>query len=192
MTGNIPGLPEWGTVSNIEASRYDAATAYITVDLHQVDNRDPFVYKTTDYGKTWTSIVNGIPHSMLSYAHCIREDRVRQGLLFLGTENAMYVSFDDGGHWQPLQSNLPHAPAYWIAIQPHFHDLVLATYGRGFWIMDDITPLEQMTAQMLESDATLFAPRDAYRFRNATQSEGMQNDPTVGRIRPMALPSITF
>ena len=184
VTANIPGMPEWGTVSNIEASRYDAGTAYITVDAHQVNNRDPFVYKTADYGKTWTLIVNGIPHGMLSYAHCVREDPVRQGLLFLGTENAIYVSFDDGQNWQPLQSNLPHAPVYWIAIQPHFHDLVLATYGRGFWIMDDITPLEQMAAPALSSDVHLFAPRDAWRFRNATQPESMPNDPTVGQNPP--------
>ena len=185
VTANIPHLPEWGTVSNIEASRYDTGTAYITVDLHQVNNRDPFVYKTNDYGKTWTKITNGIPPSMLSYAHCIREDPVRKGLLFLGTENAVYVSFDDGQNWQPLQSNLPHAPAKWIAMQEHFHDLVLATYGRGFWILDDITPLEQMTAQTLASDAYLFVPRGAYRFRNTVQQESeLQDDPTVGHNPP--------
>jgi photosystem II stability/assembly factor-like uncharacterized protein len=184
VTANIPGLPEWGTVSNIEASRYDAGTAYITVDLHQVNNRDPFIYKTSDYGKTWTSITNGIPHSMLSYAHCIREDPVRRGLLFVGTENALYVSFNDGQSWQPLQGNLPHAPVYWIAIQEHFHDLVLATYGRGFWILDDITSLEHMTPQALDAGAYLFPPRDAYRFRTATQPESMPNDPTAGQNPP--------
>ena len=88
VTKNIPNLPPWGTVGNIEPSRYDAGTAYLTVDLHQVNNRDPFVYKTTDYGRTWRAITNGIPRSMLSYAHCIREDPVRRGLLYLGTENA--------------------------------------------------------------------------------------------------------
>ena len=184
VTANIAGLPEWGTVSNIEASNFDAGTAYITVDFHQVNNRDPFVYKTTDYGKTWTKIVNGISASMLSYAHCVREDPARRGLLFLGTENAIYVSFNDGGNWQPLQSNLPHAPVYWIAIQPNFHDLVLATYGRGFWILDDITPLERMTPEVLSSDAYLFPPRDAYRFRNATQPDTMPNDPTAGQNPP--------
>jgi hypothetical protein len=184
VTANLPGMPEWGTVSNIEASRYDAATAYLTVDGHQVNNRDPFVYKTADYGKTWKLITNGIPHSMLSYAHCVREDPVRQGLLFLGTENAAYVSFNDGANWQPLQSNLPHAPVYWIAVQEHIHDLVIATYGRGFWILDDITPLEQMTPQMGNATATLLPPRDAYRFRNATQPEAMPNDPTVGQNPP--------
>ena len=184
VTANIQGLPEWGTVSNIEASSFDAGTAYITVDFHQVNNRDPFVYKTADYGKTWTKIVNGIPPSMLSYAHCIREDPARRGLLFLGTENAIYVSFNDGANWQPLQSNLPHVPVYWIALQPHFHDLVLATYGRGFWILDDITPLERMTPEVLSSDAYLFPPRDAYRFRNATQPDTMPNDLTAGQNPP--------
>ena len=106
-----------------------------------MNNRDPFVYKTTDYGKTWKPITNGIPQSMLSYAHCVREDPVRRGLLYLGTENGIYVSFDDGENWQPLQTNMPHAPVYWITVQEHFNDLVIATYGRGFWIMDDITPL---------------------------------------------------
>jgi photosystem II stability/assembly factor-like uncharacterized protein len=184
LTGNIHGFPEWGTVSNIEASHYDAGTAYLTVDGHQINNRDPFIFRTKDFGQTWTSIANGIPHSMLSYAHCVREDPVRPGLLFAGTENALYVSFNDGDNWQPLQSNLPHAPVYWLAIQPHFHDLVVATYGRGFWILDNITALENMSAQTAQSDAYLFPPRDTYRFRTATQAEAMPNDPTVGNNPP--------
>src|SRR5438067_960356 len=184
LTKNIPNLPEWGTFSNIEASRYDAATAYVTVDFHQVNNRDPFVYKTNDYGKTWTLITNGIPHSMLSYAHCIREDPVRKGLLYLGTENALYISFDDGRNWQPLQSGLPHAPAYWMTVQERFHDLVVATYGRGFWILDDITPLEQLTPQVSAANAYLFAPRDAYRFRNTSQPVSVNYDPAAGQNLP--------
>lgn len=184
VTANIPNLPEWGTVSNIEASRYQAGKAYITVDFHQVNDRDPFVYKTTDYGKTWTQITNGIPHGMLSYAHCVREDPVRPGLLYLGTENALYVSFDDGDNWQPLQSGLPHAPVYWITVQERFHDLALATYGRGFWIMDDLTPLEQMTPEIRDSDAHLFAPRDAYRFRNISEPASVSYDPTTGHNPP--------
>lgn len=184
VTANIPNLPEWGTVSNIEASRYDAGKAYITVDFHQMNNRDPFVYKTSDYGKTWTQITNGIPHSPLSYAHCLREDPVRKGLLYLGTENALYVSFDDGGNWQPLQPGLPHAPVYWITVQQRFHDLVLATYGRGFWILDDLTPLEQATPEVLSSDAHLFAPRDVYRFRNVSEPAAVTYDPTAGHNPP--------
>jgi photosystem II stability/assembly factor-like uncharacterized protein len=184
VTRNIPNLPPWGTVSNIEPSRYDAGAAYITVDFHQVNNRDPFVYKTSDYGKTWKAITNGIPRSMLSYAHCVREDPVRRGLLYLGTENALYVSFDDGENWHPLQSNLPHAPVYWIAIQEHFNDLVVATYGRGFWILDDLTPLQQMTNSVIAANAHLFAPRPAYRFRNTSVPFSQTDDPTAGQNPP--------
>jgi photosystem II stability/assembly factor-like uncharacterized protein len=184
VTKSIPNMLDWGTVSNIEASRYDAGTAYLTVDGHQVNNRDPYVYKTADYGKSWTAITNGIPHSMLSYAHCIREDPVRKGMLYLGTENALYVSFDDGKNWQPLQTGLPRAPVYWIAVQERFHDLALATYGRGFWILDDLTPLQQVTQEILASNAHLFAPRDAYRFHSVSQPAAVSYDPTAGHNPP--------
>ena len=180
VTKNIPGLPPMGTVGNIEASRYDAGTAYISVDLHQVDNRDPFVYKTTDYGRTWKAITNGIPRSMLSYAHCVREDPVRRGLLYLGTENALYVSFDDGENWQPLQAGLPAAPVYWITFAEHMNDLVIATYGRGFWVLDDLSALQQLTPEVSSAAAHLFAPRPAYRFRNITNNYSLPDDPTVG------------
>jgi len=180
VTKNIPNLPPWGTVGNIEPSRFDAGTAYLTVDLHQVNNRDPFVYRTTDHGKTWKAITNGIPRSMLSYAHCVREDPVRRGLLYLGTENALYVSFDDGENWQALQSGLPAAPVYWLTFAEHMNDLVIATYGRGFWILDDLSPLQQLTPQVVSSDAHLFAPRPAYRFREITNNYAMPNDATSG------------
>ena len=180
VTANLPGLPPWGSVRCIAPSRYDAATAYLTVDFHQMNNRDPFVYKTTDYGRTFRAIIEGIPRSMLSYVHWIYEDPVRRGLLYLGTENAIYVSFDDGERWQPLQNDLPHAPVYGITVQPHFNDLVIATYGRGFWIMDDITPLQQLTPQVLGSDVHLFPPRPAYRFRPITAPSTPYDDPTVG------------
>ena len=184
VTANIPGLPAWGTVSNIEASQWDAGAAYISVDFHQMNNRDPFIYKTADSGKTWTLITNGIPGSMLSYVHCVREDPVRKGLLFAGTENGLYVSMDDGANWRPLQNNLPHAPVYWIAIQEHFHDLVVGTYGRGFWILDDLTAIEQTTPEILSSTAHLFPPRDAYRFRATVQPEAPAYDPTAGQNPP--------
>jgi photosystem II stability/assembly factor-like uncharacterized protein len=188
VTKNIPDMLDWGTVSNIEASRYDAGTAYITVDGHQVNNRDPHVYKTNDYGKTWTSITNGIPQSMLSYAHCIREDPVRKGLLYLGTENSLYVSFDDGANWEPLQTDLPHAPVYWMAVQERFHDLAIATYGRGFWILDDITPLQQLTPEIRGSNVHLFAPRDVYRWRPIAQPFASTYDPTAGQNPPYGAP----
>jgi hypothetical protein len=171
-------------VSNIEASRYNAGAAYLTVDGHQVNNRDPFIYKTTDFGQTWKAITNGIPHSMLSYAHCVREDPVRQGLLYVGTENGLYVSYDDGANWQPLQNNLPHAPVYWITVQEHFNDLVISTYGRGFWILDDITPIQQMTAQVSNANAHLFTIHSAYRFRGLNIPYASSDDPTAGQNPP--------
>ncbi|HXZ18643.1 MAG TPA: hypothetical protein VEG63_01765, partial [Candidatus Acidoferrales bacterium] len=191
VTKNIPKMLEWGTVDNIEPSRYDAATAYLTVDGHQVNNRDPWVYKTTDYGKSWSLITNGIPHSMLSYAHCVREDPVRKGLLYLGTEGGLYVSFDDGKNWQPLQSGLPHAPVYWLTVQERFHDLAVATYGRGFWILDDITPLQQMTPQTAAESAHLFAPRDAYRFQGISEPAAVDYDASAGKNPPYGA-SINF
>ena len=184
VTAHLPSLPAWGTVSNIEPSRHDPGAAYLTVDLHQVNNRDPFVYKTTDYGQTWRSLGGGIPKSVLSYAHCVREDPVRKGMLYLGTENAVYFSLDDGASWLPLQSNLPHAPAHWLVVQEHFSDLVVATYGRGFFILDDITPLRQLTAQVLSANAHLFAPRPTYRFRPVTEPLMAWNDATEGRNPP--------
>jgi photosystem II stability/assembly factor-like uncharacterized protein len=184
VTASIPGLPPLGTISNIEPSRYDAGMAYITVDLHQVNNRDPFVYKTADYGKTWKAISSDIPKSVFSYAHCVREDPVRKGLLYLGTENGLYVSFDDGSHWVSLQNNLPHAPVHWMAVQPTFNDLVVATYGRGFWILDDITPLRELTPTVLQSDVHLFPLRPAYRFADVSDSTNPPNDQSAGRNPP--------
>jgi photosystem II stability/assembly factor-like uncharacterized protein len=184
VTANLPNLPRWGTISNIEPSRFDAGTAYLTVDLHQVNNRDPFVYKTKDYGKTWKLITNGIPHSMLSYAHCVREDPTRAGLLYLGTENGLYVSFDDGELWQPLQANLPRVPVYWMVVQEHFNDLVVGTYGRGYWILDDLTAIQQMAPAVLASNANLFPPRPTYRFRPGTVPVTMSDDPAAGQNPP--------
>jgi photosystem II stability/assembly factor-like uncharacterized protein len=184
VSRNIPNLLPWGTISNIEPSRYDTGTAYLTVDGHQVNNRDPWLYKTTDYGRTWRLIVNGIPRSPLSYAHVVREDPVRRGLLYAGTENALYVSFNDGESWQPLQTNLPHAPVYWMVIQEHFNDLVVGTYGRGFWILDDLSPLQQLTPDVQAKAAHLFKPRAAYRFRNITAPAAPSDDPVAGRNPP--------
>ena len=177
---NIADLPAWGTVYCVDPSPFDAGSAYATFDFHQQDDFGPYAYKTADFGRTWTKITAGIPDSPLSYAHSIYADPFHKGLLFLGTENALYVSYDDGGNWLPLQNNLPHAPVYGIVEQKHFHDLVLATYGRGFWILDDITPLEQMSAQVLDSDAYLFAPRPAYRYRGYTPTVQPSYEPSQG------------
>ena len=184
VTSNIPDLPPAGTVSNIEPSRYNAGTCYVTVDFHQVNIRDPFIYKTTDYGQSWKSISSDIPKSVFSYAHCVREDPVREGLLYAGTENALYVSFNDGANWTSLQSNLPHAPVHWITLQDHFNDLVVATYGRGFWILDDITPLQQLSPEIVESEAHVFEPRPAYRFREVTTRRSPTGDQCNGTNPP--------
>lgn len=181
VTKNIPDLPPSGTVSNIEPSRYEAGAVYLTVDFHQENNRDPFIFKSKDYGKTWKAITNGIPRSMLSYAHCIREDPVRPGLLYVGTENGLYVSFNDGENWEPLQSNMPRAPVYWMVVQEHFNDLVIATYGRGFWILDDLTPIQQMNQTVRDSNVHLFPPRPAYRFRQSAVPVTMSDDPSAGQ-----------
>ncbi|MHB0962170.1 MAG: VPS10 domain-containing protein [Gemmatimonadaceae bacterium] len=180
VTANIPNLPVWGSVRSIAPSKYDAATAYIAVDFHQMNSRDPFVYKTTDYGKSWKAITNGLPRDNLSYAKIIIEDLVRRGLLYLGTENAIYVSFDAGEQWQPLQADLPHAPVSGIVVQEHFNDLVISTYGRGFFILDDIGPLQQLTPDVTNSAAHLFTLRAAYRFRTITNPSSSYDDPTTG------------
>jgi photosystem II stability/assembly factor-like uncharacterized protein len=180
VTGNIPALPPLGTVNNIDASKWDPGKAYVAIDLHQVGNFEPFAYKTTDYGKTWTRITTGIEGYPLGYVRSIQEDPVRPGLLYLGTENALYLSFDDGAHWRSLQNNLPSTPMYWITVQPNFDDLVLATYGRGFWILDDLTPLQQLTPEVARSDVYLFEPRQAYRFQESTSPMTMFDDPSAG------------
>lgn len=180
VTANMIGIPEWGAVRSIAASRYDAGTAYVAVDGHQANVRDPHVYRTRDYGASFVKITNGIPSSMLSYTKVIAEDPVRPGLLYVGTENALYVSFDAGDNWQPLQNNLPAAPVSGIVIQEHFNDLVLSTYGRGFWILDDLSPLQQLTPDVMASGSHLFVPRDAYRFRPITPPSIQYDDPTMG------------
>jgi len=168
VTGNIPDMPVDGVVRNIDASKWDAGKAYMTVEAHQVGNFAPYVYRTEDYGQSWTMIVNGVKDSPLSYTRNVREDPVRQGLLYLGTENFLYVSFDDGDNWQRLANGLPPSPMYWIQVQEHFGDLVVGTYGRGFWILDDISPLQQWTDEVEAASVHLFEPRGVYRFQPMT------------------------
>lgn len=164
VSKNIPNLPPWGTVDNIFPSPYEAGTAYLTVDFQMVGNYDPYVYKTTDFGQTWTSIAAGIPHSVSSFAHFVMEDPVRKNMLYLGTDNALYVSWDDGGHWTHLRNNLPPSPIYWLEIEPRFNDLVIATHGRGIYILDDITALRNFDTASAGA-SQLLPPRAAYRFR---------------------------
>ena len=164
LTANVPGFLKWGSINNIEASRHARGTAYISVDGHQVNNRDPYIYKTTDYGKTWKALGGGIPKSVFSYVRVVREDPKVPGLLYAGTENGLYVSHDDGATWQSLQLNLPHVGISWIEIQPAYNDLVIGTSGRGFYILDDLTPIQKARPEVNNAVATLFEPRATYRL----------------------------
>jgi len=158
-----PELTAWSKVTQIEASHFDDDTAYISVSRFRVDDLHPYIYRTHDAGKTWQKIANGLPDGP---ADTVREDPVRKGLLFAGTENAVWVSFDDGDNWQSLQLNLPHTSMrdLWI----HDDDLIVATHGRSFWILDDIMPLRQIDAKTSQSAAVLFKPGVAYRVRRST------------------------
>lgn len=164
VTKKIGEMPVWGTVTSIEPSHFDAATAYVSVDFHLVDNRDPYVYMTADFGQTWKLISGGIPKSELSYVRIIAEDPNQKGLLFAGTGNGLYYSFHNGDEWKPLQDGLPHSPVSWAVVQKNFRDLVVSTYGRGLYILDDITPLEQMAGAISSMQVQFFTPRPTYRF----------------------------
>lgn len=181
LTANLPGLPRDAVVRHIDASRWSPGKAYLVAENHQQGDFGTYVYKTEDFGRTWTRIIEGVPPGPLSFARSIIEDPVRRGLLYLGTENRLYVSFNDGARWQPLINNLPPAPMYDLKVQEHFNDLVVGTYGRGFWILDDVTPLQQLTPQVVASAAHLFRPRDAYRFQSRTAPMTMPNDMTIGQ-----------
>ncbi len=153
-----PAVPAWSSIDLIEPSHFDAQTAYIAVDRHKLDDVRPYAFRTRDGGRTWTSIVAGLPEGAV--VHAVREDPVRRGLLFAGTEVGVFVSFDDGGSWKPLQLDLPSVPVHDLAIQGD--DLVAATHGRSFWILDDITPLRQ--AGLGGGDMVLYAPEAAHRL----------------------------
>ncbi|MBV8053357.1 MAG: hypothetical protein JOZ80_19365 [Acidobacteriaceae bacterium] len=147
-------MPDWGTVSMVEVSPRDAGTAYIAVERHKMDDFAPYVFKTTDFGKTWTKLVTGFPAN--DYVHAVRVDPRRPDLLFAGTEQGVYVSYDDGAHWQSLQLNLPASPVNDLVLKND--DLVVATHGRSFWILDDIAPLEQYSDAIPKEDVHLFTP----------------------------------
>jgi photosystem II stability/assembly factor-like uncharacterized protein len=151
-------LPEWSMISIVEASHYDAGAAYLAVDRHKLDDFRPYIYRTGDYGKSWTMTANGIPEG--SYVRAVHEDPKRKGLLFAGTETGVYFSIDSGGHWQPLKLNLPTVPIHDLEI--HGDDLVVATHGRSFWVLDDITPLRQIDGATPE--IRLYRPQTALRL----------------------------
>ena len=182
-------LTPWSKVTQLEASHFDEQTAYASVSRFRIDDLHPYIYRTHNGGKTWQLIVNGLPDGPVD---TVREDPVRKGLLFAGTENSVWVSFDDGDHWQSLQLNLPHTSMrdLWI----HNDDLILATHGRSFWILDDLTPLRQITPATT-SDAFLFTPEAATRVRRSTYTdtpfppdEPMAENPPDGAVIDYFLP----
>lgn len=184
VTANIKGLPPYGTI-NLQASPFNAGTAYVTSNRLNMGDYKPYIFETTDYGKTWKNISGNIPHSEFSYVHIVREDPVRKGMLYAGTENALYISWDNGTHWTQLKNNLPPTPMFWLTIQPKFSDLVIGTYGRGIWVLDDVTPLRSWPRVSREGKPHLFNPRPAYRFRTVvTAPEVSPNAVTLGENIP--------
>ena len=151
-------MPEWSMVSIIEPSPHEAGSAFAAIDRHKLDDLKPLIYRTHDSGKTWTRIVSGIPEG--AYVRSVREDPQKKGLLYAGTELGVYVSFDDGGHWQPLQLNLPVAPVHDLVVKDD--DLVVATHGRSFWVLDDLTPLRQIDPAAQVPEVRLYQPQSAY------------------------------
>jgi hypothetical protein len=156
------GLTDWSKVTHIQASHFDAATAYAAVDRHRLDDYQPYLFRTRDSGKTWTRVNTGIEDH--SFLNAIREDPSRRGLLFAATEKGVYVSFDDGDHWQPLQRNLPVSSVRDIVVKDD--DLVVATHGRGFWILDNLASLRQAAPEVRDGDAWLYRPARAVRILN--------------------------
>jgi photosystem II stability/assembly factor-like uncharacterized protein len=154
-------LTPWSKVTHIAASRFDAGKAYAAVDRHRLEDLQAYLYRTKDSGKTWQRVSNGIPEG--SFLNCVREDPKVAGLLYGCTEKGVYVSFDDGDDWQLLQFNLPTTSVRDLVV--HGDDLVIATFGRSFWVLDDVTPLRQWSAKVASAEAWLFEPQTAYRVR---------------------------
>ena len=161
-----PDLPEWTTVSVIEPSPHDPATAYVAAIRYKLDDNTPYLYRTGDYGETWTHIAGGIPDG--DFTRVIREDPTRRGRLYAGTETGVYVSLDNGGTWKPLQLNLPVAPIYDLKVKDG--DLVAATHGRSFWVLDDLTTLRELSDEVFDPPAYLVKPRSTTRFLHQSAS----------------------
>ena len=174
-------LPEWSRISQIDPSQFDPGTAYVAVDSHQFDDLHSYIYKTSDYGKTWTKLGQGIPDN--TFVRVVREDPRKRGLLYAGTETGIFVSFDDGKNWRPLKLNLPTTPVHDLAIKDN--DLLVATHGRAFWILDDVSPLRQYTDEIQQKEMFLYTPTTAYRvqagaasFEHASSKRAGQNPPS--------------
>jgi hypothetical protein len=184
VVANVPELQKNSWVSTVEASRFDEATAYATFDRHTFGDMKPYAYKTTDYGKTWTSL-NVQENGVLGYAHVIKEDAVDPNLLFLGTEFGLWISVDAGQHWaQYKASNFPSVAVRDIVVHPRESDLVLATHGRGIWVIDDISPLRALTPDLMAKDATLIEGPPAIQYFNANGGWAEGDESFNGPSRP--------
>lgn len=180
-----PELTPWSKVTHIEASHFDAGTAYAAVDRHRLEDYQAYLYRTRNFGKSWQRVSNGIPEG--SFLNCVREDPVRKELLYACTEKGVYASFNDGDDWQSLQLNLPVTPVRDLVV--HEKDLVIATFGRSFWILDDVTPLRQMDAHVATADAWLFRPQATIRMRPGSDQgtpmpmdESLASNPPEGAV----------
>jgi len=171
------GMPE-GQINAIDISPHDPAVAYVAMTRYKLNEFKPYMYKTADYGKSWTSITNGIPSD--TFARVIREDSVVRGLLYAGTEAGPFVSFDDGSNWMPLQLNLPVVPI--TDLQVHGNDLVASTQGRAFWILDDLEPLRQLGQRKERGGVFLFAPGEAVRLGEGRANDGQGQNPPAGAM----------
>ncbi len=184
VTKNITGLPSWGVVAKIDPSNFDAGTAYVAVDGHLTDGRAPLLFKTTDFGQTWKSVSGDLPSTHpLDYTLAIAENPNRNGMLFVGTGHGFYYSVDDGEHWKQLQDGLPAAPVTWVVVQKQAHDVVLSTYGRGLYILDDVTPLEQPDRMTTSPSPQLFAPRPAFRLARSGRAQFTYSLPAAGQMK---------
>ncbi len=182
VTPNVPGLPEWGTVAAIEPSPFDAAVAYLVVDAHRLDDARPYLWKTSDYGKSWKSLGAAMPRDV--YLHAVREDPRRKGLLFVGTERGVSFSLDDGTTWKELRLNLPTVAVHDLVVKDD--DLVVGTHGRSIWILDDLTPLREWSKEVEAEAVHLFTVRPAVRWRYdgpvSSQVKGPGRNPPGGAI----------
>jgi photosystem II stability/assembly factor-like uncharacterized protein len=175
-------MPEWIQINSIDASAHDPGTAYVAATMYKSDDFRPYLYKTTDYGKTWTKIVNGIPAN--HFTRVVREDPNHKGLLIAGTEFGLYISFDDGADWKPFNLNLPITPITDVAFQKRDKELVVATQGRAFYVLDDVPMLYQLQDSVTSEDAHLFQPKDTYRFGAGGRGGGGGRGPAVAGENP--------
>ena len=178
VTSRMTGVPAFGTVSVIEPSPHDAGTAYVVVDAHRLDDMKPYLFKTSDHGQTWVRLDRALPQDV--YLHAVREDPARRGLLYLGTERGVMVSFDDGATWAPLRLNMPTVAVHDLVVKGR--DLVVGTHGRSLWILDDLTPVREMSEQVKAARAHLFTPppATAWQYRSGRRDRAAGANPARG------------